>query len=414
MSVPACMLWVVDMPFDLALRYHAGIVTRVQARGSGLSDRAIVHRVATGRWQRIHPGVYATFSGPVSRQAQLWAAVLYAGAGAVLSHETAAELQRLLDRPAPLIHLTIPAARRVAPQEGLKIHTSRHVPAYQRFPPGVLPQTLAEDTILDLIDQAETVDEVCALISRAFGRRLTSEGTLRAVMRPRKRLRWRSDVDALVTEAARGTHSLLEYHYDRDVEGAHGLPRSARQAPYTKPDGSKGFRDRLYQEYGVLVELDGASAHPEENRWADRERDNHAATLRMQTLRFGWKHVRHQACGTAAMTAIVLINRGWRGSPKQCTPQCPVGAGSGLALAAGQAPEDKAEDQDWYQPAEAAAVGVADVAERVANDDRRDDAGDDDACHRHAARAAHTGGAYRCGRHARPRLALRQVGEQLA
>ena len=133
----------------------------------------------------------------------------------------------------------------------------------------------------------------------------------------------------LITEAARGTHSLLEHHYDRDVEGAHGLPKSARQAPYTKPDGGKGFRDRLYREYGVLVELDGASAHPEENRWADRERDNHAATQRKQTLRFGWKHVRHQACGTAAMTAVVLMNHGWRGSPKRCSPGCAVGAPTG-------------------------------------------------------------------------------------
>jgi len=313
------------MPFDLTLRYHAGIVTRAQSHEAGLSDRAIIHRVATGRWQRIHPGVYATFSGPLSRQARLWAAVLYAGAGAVLSHETAAELQRLVDKPAPLIHLTVPLARRVIPQEGLRIHISRHIQADQRFPPGVLPQTLVEDTILDLVDQADTVDEVCALITRAFGRRLTGEGVLRATMRPRGRLRWRSDVDALVTEAARGTHSLLEYHYDRDVEGAHGLPKSARQAPYAKPDGSKGFRDRLYQEYGVLVELDGASAHPEENRWADRERDNHAATQRKQTLRFGWKHVRHQACGTAVTTAIVLKNHGWRGSPKRCSPDCIVG-----------------------------------------------------------------------------------------
>ena len=319
------MLWVVDMPFDLALRYRAGIVTRAQAHGVGLSDDAIAHRVATGRWQRVHLGVYATFSGPLSRQARLWAAVLYAGGGAVLSHETAAELQRLLDKPAPLIHLTVPEARRVAPQEGLRIHLSRQAAADQRFPPGVLPQTFVEDTILDLVDQAETVDEVCALITRAFGRRLTGEGTLRAAMRLHKRLRWRSDVDVLITEAARGTHSLLEYHYDRDVEGAHGLPKSARQAPYTKPDGGKGFRDRLYREYGVVVELDGASAHPEESRWADRERDNHAATQRRQTLRFGWKHVRHQACGTAAMTAIVLMNHGWRGSPKRCSPDCIVG-----------------------------------------------------------------------------------------
>ena len=57
------------MPFELVLRYQAGIVTRAQAHGSGLSDRAIAHRVATGRWQRVHLGVYAAFSGPLSRQA---------------------------------------------------------------------------------------------------------------------------------------------------------------------------------------------------------------------------------------------------------------------------------------------------------------------------------------------------------
>jgi hypothetical protein len=324
MSVAACMLRGVDVPFEMLLSYQAGVITRAQAHRSGLSDAAIVHRAATGRWQRVHPGVYATFSGPLSREARLWAAVLYAGAGAVLSHETAAGLQQLLDKPAPLIHLTVPRTRRVALQAGLKISTSKGVLADRRFPPGVLPQTLVDDTILDLIDQAGTFDEVCGLITRAFGRRLTSEGRLRATAQLRKRQRWRKDMDALITEATGGTHSLLEYYYDRDVERAHGLPRSARQVPYVKLDGSKGFRDRHYQEYGVIVELDGASAHLEENRWADRERDNHAAVLRMQTLRFGWKHVRHQACDTAAMTAIVLMDHGWRGSPEPCSPSCAI------------------------------------------------------------------------------------------
>src|SRR5215472_3993510 len=312
------------MQFELLLRYQAGVVTRAQALGSGLSDAAIEHRITVGRWQRIYEGVYATFSGPVPRQAQLWAAVLYAGAGAVLSHETAAELQRLLDKSSPFIHLTVPAARRVAGQEGLKLSISKRILPDERFPPGVLPQTLVDDTLLDLVDQAETFDEVCSLVTRAFGRRLTGEGTLRKTAGLRQRLRWRGDVDALITEAALGTHSLLEYHYDRDVEGAHGLPRSARQTPYTKLDGRKGFRDRCYQAYGVVVELDGAAAHPEENRWADRERDNHAATLRKQTLRFGWKHVRHQTCGTAAIVATVLANHGWRAAPKQCSTECMV------------------------------------------------------------------------------------------
>lgn len=47
----------------------------------------------------IHPGVYATFTGQVGRQARMWAALLYAGEGARLSHETAAELTGLADRP---------------------------------------------------------------------------------------------------------------------------------------------------------------------------------------------------------------------------------------------------------------------------------------------------------------------------
>lgn len=318
------MLWTMDMPFDFVLRCQAGVVTRVQAMESGLSEGAIRHRIATGRWQRLYEGVYATFSGPVPRQARLWAAVLYAGEGAVLSHETAAELQRLLDQPAPLIRLTVPQSRRVAPQEDLKIFRSKHILPGQRFPPGVLPQTLVDDTILDLVDGAQTIDEVCGLVTRAFGRRLTSEGRLRATVNLRKRQRWRSDVDALITEAARGTHSLLEHRYDRDVERAHGLPGSARQTQYIKLDGTKGFRDRHYQQYGVIVELDGMSAHQEEDRWADRERDNHAATLRKQTLRFGWKHVRHQTCETAGLTAAVLANHGWRGSPKRCSPGCAV------------------------------------------------------------------------------------------
>jgi hypothetical protein len=320
------MLGSMEVPFEVLLRYQAGIVTRAQARQSRLSDHAIAHRVAIGRWQRLYEGVYATFSGPVPRQAQLWAAVLYAGAGAVLSHETAAELQRLVDKPAPLIHLAVPYARHVAPQAGLAISRSRRIRAGQRFPPGVLPQTMVEDTILDLVDQAEAFDDVCALVTRAFGRRLTSEGPLRATARLRLRRRWSEDVDALITEAAHGTHSLLEHCYDRDVERAHGLPRSARQTPYTKPDGGKGFRDRHYEKYGVLVELDGASYHPEENRWADRERDNHAAAERKQTLRFGWKHVRHQTCRTAAVTATVLMNHGWAGPVKRCSPECTLSA----------------------------------------------------------------------------------------
>src|SRR5215469_5928903 len=90
-------------------RFQAGVVTRRQTLRAGLSAGALKWQLTRGTWRQIYLGVYATFTGPMSREAQLWAAVLYAGKGAQLSHETAAELNGLTERRSPLIHVTIPA-----------------------------------------------------------------------------------------------------------------------------------------------------------------------------------------------------------------------------------------------------------------------------------------------------------------
>jgi hypothetical protein len=87
-----------DMKGELppTLRYLAGnqsgVVSRAQALRAGLTVDMIKFRVRSGRWQQLHPGVYATFSGIPGRGAWLWAALLAAGPGAVLSYQTAAEL----------------------------------------------------------------------------------------------------------------------------------------------------------------------------------------------------------------------------------------------------------------------------------------------------------------------------------
>src|SRR5262249_14554807 len=88
--------------------FQEGVVSRRQAIGTGMSTSAVTSKVTHGRWRNMHPGVYATFTGPADWNARLWAAVLHAGTGAQLSHETAAELLRLTDERCPLIHLTIP------------------------------------------------------------------------------------------------------------------------------------------------------------------------------------------------------------------------------------------------------------------------------------------------------------------
>jgi hypothetical protein len=314
-----------EIPSDL--RYLAqgqhGVVSRVQALRAGLSPGMIGFRIRSGRWQQLHAGVYAAFTGSPDRGAWLWAAFLSAGPGAALSHETAAELQGLVDKPVNPIHVTVPHGRHILAVKGVRLHRSdRVVDAIQS---GFrLPRTRVEETVLDLTQVARSFDDVCGWVTRAIARELTDEKKLQAAMKKRPRLRWRADLHEVLEAATTGDHSVLEFSYHRDVERAHGLPEPDRQVPFTEKDGRRGRRDRVYQEYGVVVELDGRLAHPEENRWKDKARDNAAAAARQQSLRYGWAAVTQRPCATAAEVAEVLRNHGWQGRQKPCSPGCPV------------------------------------------------------------------------------------------
>jgi hypothetical protein len=94
---------------------QAGILTRAQAlAAAGLTRAGIRTRLSTGRWQRVHYGVLATFSGELPRASRLWAALLACGPDAILSHETAAEIWGLAGKPDHRVHVTVPHRRRVS------------------------------------------------------------------------------------------------------------------------------------------------------------------------------------------------------------------------------------------------------------------------------------------------------------
>ena len=128
MSVGGVTLSCMVSELPSTLRYLAqrqrGVVSRSQAIRAGLSPDMIKFRISSGRWQRLHPGVYATFSGIPGRGAWLWAALLAAGPGAVLSYQTAAELHGLSDEQSSPIHVTVPAQRHLVAVCGVYLHRS--------------------------------------------------------------------------------------------------------------------------------------------------------------------------------------------------------------------------------------------------------------------------------------------------
>jgi hypothetical protein len=309
------------------LDFQSRIVGQRQAVRYGMTRAAVRRRIKSGKWQRLHRGTYATFSGVPPRQASLWAALLRAGSGAVLSHETAAEVHELIDKPAAKIHITVPISHdpaRRGPIRGVIIHRSRHVTS-EPLPPWQLPRTPIADTVLDLIESATTTDDAFAWLTRGIGRDLVTTGMLTAALAARKRMRRRPWLVQALADAADGIMSPLELRYVRDVERAHGLPPARRQVRRDLAGGVR-YLDNFYEAFQLCVELDGRLTHPPEQKWRDADRDSdNLFRDDVQTIRLGLRHVTSGRCRQAARLAALFIRRGWDGEGlRPCGPDCAV------------------------------------------------------------------------------------------
>ncbi len=108
-----------------------GLLTRGQALDVGLSRGAIRHLLSKGRrWQRVLPGVYATFTGPLPERQRLRAALLHAGAQAQLTGVTACRVRgaRYLPADDGIVHVLVPASVRVTHVGFVKVHTTEQLP----------------------------------------------------------------------------------------------------------------------------------------------------------------------------------------------------------------------------------------------------------------------------------------------
>jgi hypothetical protein len=302
------------------LALQRGVITRAQATAAGLTEKAIAVRVGTGRWQRLHAGVYATFSGEPARPALFWAAVLRSGPGSALSHETAAELYGLLDSPSPSIHVTVPSGSQIARPRGVMVHYSVRL-EQSRHPALTPPRTRIEDTVLDLAETLPSLDDAVALVLRAAASRRTTVERISAAMARRRRMRWRRGLTAALALGREGVHSLLEFRYVNRVERPHGLPAGRRQR-LVQRDRSRQYQDVQYEGYGLVVELDGRDTHPDWSRRADVRRDNANVAAGEVTLRYAWADVTERPCRTAREVADALRRRGWEGAVRRCGAAC--------------------------------------------------------------------------------------------
>ncbi len=101
------------MSLDAVLARQAGVISRDQALGAGLSRDSIDHRVRARRWRPLHPSVYLAAGHRLDDEVRVRAALLWAGEGAILSGRAAAWWWGLATEPPPAVVLTVPRMRRL-------------------------------------------------------------------------------------------------------------------------------------------------------------------------------------------------------------------------------------------------------------------------------------------------------------
>ncbi len=301
---------------------QAGVISRKQLLDAGLSAQLIIRRVERQRWQQLYRGVYAVFSGPPPRQAWLWAAVLRAGPGAVLSHLSAAELHGLLDTPAEAIFVTVPSTRRIS-ASGLVVRTSWRISEATQ-PGRQPPRTSVEETVLDLAQLAWSFDDACGWLTQACGSRLTTAAKLGEAQRRRKKMRWRHALDDVLAAAATGSIRCWNTGTCATWSG-----RMACRGPGTRCAWSSTA------EPSIATSTTRSTSSPPNSMagWRILTRSAGATptgTTRpgaqgILTTRYGWRDVYGHPCETALLQARILRQRGWTGTPRPCSSTCPVG-----------------------------------------------------------------------------------------
>jgi len=106
---------------DLATSQH-GVLSRVQLRDLGFTDREIARRIERGRLIRMHRGVFAVGHTALRPEAYWMAAVLACGPNAALSHASAAALWGIRPTSAALTDVVISTQAGRRRRKGIRIH----------------------------------------------------------------------------------------------------------------------------------------------------------------------------------------------------------------------------------------------------------------------------------------------------
>jgi very-short-patch-repair endonuclease len=286
-----------------------GVIATASALG-WMSREELRWRVASGRWQRACHGVVVAHSGPLTENQRLWAALLWAGRGAVLAGLTAARLDGLEGFAGrdDAVHLLVPAGRSVRrnpPGLPVIVRYSVALGPADVHPLRLPPRTRVARSLVDAAAWAVTDRGAQAVLAAGVQQRLARIEDLVALVARNQRLPRRAVIKATLDDIAGGAQALSELDFTRLLR-RHRLPQPDRQARRTDSAGRRRWLDAVWEAARLIVEVDGSHHMDAAQYWADMDRDIDFTLDGYRVLRFPAFAVRYNPGYVAAKIGKAL------------------------------------------------------------------------------------------------------------
>ena len=265
----------------LVARQH-NVVSRAQLRKIGLSEGAIDRRVRKGFLVRIHRGVYAVVHAGLTREGRFMAAVLACGAGAALSHQSAAVVWEWVDPRGARIHVTVPTPGGRARRGLVVVHRSP-LGADDVTDKNGIPVTTPRRALIDMADVSE----------RRELERLFDEAAYRghniAGLCPIPGRRGSGLLSSVIADHKPGSTRTRSPH----EEGMLALCRRLElPAPAVNVLVEGQLVDFAWPEAQLIVETDGWQAHGVRTAFErDRWRDGKLMAAGWRVMRITWRQL---------------------------------------------------------------------------------------------------------------------------
>ncbi|PUA82234.1 hypothetical protein [Nocardioides currus] len=261
---------------------QGGVVSRPQLLELSVTRSQIRANIAARRWQKVETQVVALHAGPLSTEGVQWAAVLEAGPRAVLDGETALIASGLRGFDEETLRISVPRNARRRRGRGLNIHQTRRYSADDVAPTGV-PRTKPDVAAVRGALWARSDKQAVLIMTMAVQQGLTTAERLGIEALRIRRDRRRRLVHATILDLLDGVRSISEHEFASACR-ARGLPAPSRQVRRRTRDG-RYYLDVYWDDWGVVVEIDGIQHGWVQNAVSDALRHNDVALTDALVLR---------------------------------------------------------------------------------------------------------------------------------